>query len=301
MIRPRWRIIIIVVLVIGLFLPGCSKKDSAAKKPETSSQQKVPPEVMSILSDLEKIIAGIGKKIEGENKPVLKESSGQSEPGQSQSAESQGGQDKQSGQDQSKQGGNQDQAGKQSSDSSDAQSKMNSWEEEGKSLKNIHRDWNTLEPEAVKAGLSITERDSFEQALDKITIEISGQKKVSSLMAAIELYGQYAKMVKVFKTPIPADFYQTKYEIMAASAEAATKEWTKAQERIPNIQKYWNSFKVQAQVKDEKLMSRTEFSIDDLVQAVNSKQIDTLIIKAEIAMSNLQALEKDLSSKKSSQ
>jgi len=303
--RPRIKIAIIILALFIAFTPGCSskKKDSAAKKPDMAAQQKPPSQMKSLLSDIENIIVDLGKKIEMEKKPGQQESTGQSQgssqqAGQQGQGQSQSGQS-QSGQDQSQQNQNQSENTAGSNTSSGKQ--MNSWQTEEKALKNIHKNWNALEPEAVKAGLGISERKSFEQALDQLTLEISQQKKKSSLMAAIELYGQYANLAQVFKTTVPADFYKSKYEIMGASAEAANGEWLKAKERLLKIKEYWNSFKVQAKIKDEKLMSQTDFSIDDLEQAINSQQIDTLMIKTEIALSNLKQLEKALSSQNNSQ
>ncbi len=300
MTRPRFKIAIIILALFIVFTPGCSskKKDSAAKKPDIAAQQKPPSEMKSLLSDIESIIVDLGKKLEIEKKPGQQESAGQSQ-GSSQQSGQQGEGQSQSGQDQSQQ--NQNQSGKTAGSNNSIGKQMNSWQTEEKALKNIHKNWNTLEPEAVKAGLGIVERKSFEQALDQLTLEISQQKKKSSLMAAIELYGQYANLAQVFKTTVPADFYKSKYEIMGASAEAANGEWPKAKERLLKIKEYWNSFKVQAKIKDEKRMSQTDFSIDDLEQAINSQQIDTLIIKTEITLNNLKQLEKALSSENSSQ
>lgn len=301
--RSGLKIIIICMIAMLVLLPGCSgKKDSAAKKPETSAQKKAPEEMKSILSDMEKIIASLGEKIAMAQKPE-QQAAGlfPSDQKESSQGQGQGGQDKQSGQGEGQSNQNQEQMGEKQSDKASAKEQMNDWQTEETSLKNIHRYWNTLEPDAIKAGLCVSERNSFEQALDKLTLEISQQNKTGSLMSAIELYGQYAKLVRVFDMPIPPDFYETKYEVMAATAEAANNDWPKAQERVPDIKEGWDRFKYQAKVKDEKLMSKSDFSIDDLVQALESKQIDTLVIKAEIALTNMKKLEEELSSKGSTQ
>ncbi len=298
MARLEFRIITIAVLAgLLMMLPACSSKDKEAKKPQTSSQQKAkaPEEMKSIVSDLEMIISELEKKIEAEKASALQQNTKlitqtqqeqQNQQGQGQSQQGQQGQQGQSGQSQQSSSGDQSQAGQ--------QNQMSAWQKEDTSIKNIHRNWNALEPEAIKSGLSTTDRDSFEQALEKLTLAIGKQKKEDSLSAAIEVYGQYANLVKTFTTTVPAEFYQLKYEVMAAVDQAMKKEWMAAQEHIPKIQESWTNLKVKAESKDGKSIDRTEFSIHDLEQALKSEEPDLLMIKAEIVMSNLQKMQKEL-------
>lgn len=281
MLSRRSTITILIIIITLLLAPGCSSKskDSQAKKPSTSTQQKPPPELKSILGDIEKIIADLSKQIAMDKKPAQQMQTGQSQSGQSQSGNQKG----------------------MSQSSNSSKTQEDPWMKLESGLKDIHKSWNKIEPEAIKAGLSVSEIKSFEQAIEKLTLQISKQNKMGSLGDAIELYGQYANLAKVFKSPVPADYYKTKYEIMAASVEATNGEWTKALERAPKIKDYWKSLKVQAKVKDEKIISRSEFSMDDFETALNSNNLDLLIIKAEIVLENLQQIEKAMSAMKNNQ
>jgi hypothetical protein len=147
--------------------------------------------------------------------------------------------------------------------------------------------------------LGIPARDGFEKNLEKLTMAISQEKKEESLTAAVDLYGQYAELVRVFDGSIPPEFFQTKYEIMTAVLKAGKMNWAEAEKHIPNIQRYWGYLKIKSQGQDEKLISRTEYSIEDLDQAILGKELDPVLIKAEIAMKNLQQLQQKLSSKSS--
>jgi len=99
----------------------------------------------------------------------------------------------------------------------------------------------------------------------------------------------------VFAMPIPPDYFQVKYEAMAAMIEAAKKEWAAAQKRLPKIQEHWNNLKVQAQGMDAKLLNQCEFSIHDLRNAITAQQPDLVMIKGEILVKNLKQLENKLS------
>ncbi|MGI5921994.1 MAG: hypothetical protein ACOX6I_09695 [Syntrophomonadaceae bacterium] len=279
-------ICLLVIAILGL--PGCSggnKKPVEQKLKGTSQQKpKTPKEMKSILTDLEQIIAGVEQKIIMTRTSNLQKNTRMS--GQNQQGE-QGGQE---GQGQSQQG-QQQQSGGQAS----AQNQMNNWQKEQTALKNLHRSWNSLEPEAVKAGLGIPARDAFEQSLEKLTLAISRQQKEESLEAATELYGTYADLVRIFDGSIPPEYFQTKYEVMTAVIEAGKMNWTAAEEHIPLMQKYWGYLKSQAQGQDQKLLNRSEYSIEDLAEAIMSHEIDPVLIKAEIVMSNLQDLQKGFS------
>jgi hypothetical protein len=304
--RIDLKIIIIAVLIGSLvMLPACSSKDEPAKKPQTSSQQKnkAPQEMKSILADLETILSGLEQKIKTNRASTLQkntqlaEPSQQGEQGQSQSGQSgqgQGQQDQSQGtqgsaeqQNQQEQGQSQPQAGQ--------QSQISGWQKEDTSIKNIHRNWNALEPEAIKAGLATKDRDGFEQALEKLTLSVAQRKQEESLTAAIELYGQYANLVRVFSMPIPAEFFQLKYQVMMAVSQATKKDWAAAEQHIPQIQESWTHLKVKAQKQDGKSVSRTEFSLHDLEQALKRQELDLLLIKAEVVMDNLQKMQKELS------
>ncbi len=78
MTRLGYKIIIVFLLTTLLLLPGCSSKnkESQDKKPLNSSSQKTkaPTEMKSILTDLEKIIAGLEQKIKAASKSGLMQS-----------------------------------------------------------------------------------------------------------------------------------------------------------------------------------------------------------------------------------
>lgn len=297
-LSPMKPLLVIFLIVVLLFVPGCSKKNSPSKKPQTSSNQKTkaPKEMSSIASELDKVIAAIEQKKITASQSVWQQGS-QNTSQTSQSGSSSQGQEQNAQQTKP----DQTQQTKQSQPKSASAGQTASWQAEVGSIKKIHQNWNLLEPEIVKAGLGINERDSFEKALEKLTLAIGKQKTDDSLMAAIELYGQYANLVKVFQTSVPPEYYKVKYELMSAAAEAGKKDWESAQKRIAAINENWNHLKVKAKLTDEKLLTRTEFAIQDMILALQGKETDILLVKSEIAMKNLQDLEKKLSSAKSGQ
>lgn len=319
---------ILIVLAMSLAVAGCSSKDSAEKKPGTSTGQKpkAPTVLKTIATDLDTIIAELDKKIKVQKMSPMQQSAqldpqeqsgqdqtqgqtgGQSQgqsSGQSQNQSSGQSQNQSSGQSQSQSQGQSQQKSQQatsgeSSSQKSSQKQGTDWQKEYTSLTNIHKNWNTLEPDAVEAGMSVMSRDEFEKTLDQLTQNISNQKAEESLGSAINLYKNYADLAQVFTMAVPAEFFQVKYEIMASIFEAGRKNWSGSEEHIPKIEEHWARFKVQAGQTDRKILNRTEFSIHDLEQAIKNQQMDLVIIKGEIVMNNLKDLEEKLSSQPSS-
>lgn len=301
-------VLIFISLIMMILLPACSKKQSASKKPQTSSMDqkpKAPPEIQKIQDEIDMLIAELDKNIKQKKTSPI-EQSAQLEPqgqqgggmsgNQSQQSQSSGQlkDQKQGGQSSGDQG-QQSQNAMRSQTGMQTQGQENVWQKADKSLKSIHQSWNKLEPEAIKAGLQVKARNDFEKGLEDLTLNVGQQKSEESLMAAVSLYKHFAELAMVFAMSTPPDFFQVKYEIMAAITEAAKMDWTAAQKRLPNIQEHWNNLKVQAQGMDTKLLNQCEFSIHDLRNAITAKQSDLVIIKGEIVMNNLKQLESKLS------
>jgi len=325
-LRNSRNIMVLMLIIFIIGLTGCSK-GSAEKKPSNNAEQKpkAPSELKTIAADLDTIISELDKKLKQKNalpmqqniqlNPQEKSQGEKTQEGQTQNNQSQEGgqsQDKQSQSDQSQS----EKSSSGQSDSSQTQSKQSQtsasqtapnkteaskdWQKEFERLRNIHTSWNSVMPEAVQAGMSIEARNQFTKALDQLTQEISKQQPGPSLSAALSLYKNYADMAQVFSTSIPAEFYQVKYEIMAAIFEGSQKNWTKAEEHVPKMKEHWLYLGAQAKDTDSKMLSKTEFAILDLEQAIKSKQSDLVMIKGEIAMTNLKSLEEKLSKSKGS-
>ena len=307
-----------LILLIILMVPsGCGQKQSASQKPQspTSQKPKAPPETEDILKEITTVIGELDRKTRMKKVPSLQQAAprgvegGQGNQGQgsqgNQGGGSQGGGSQGGG---SSSGGGQsqqDQKGSQKSPSGQSgegqQSTTTQWKKEMQSLKKIHESWNKLEPQAVEAGLPPGDRENFKLALNDLTIAISNQRLEESLLAAIELYGQYAGLARIFSIPTPAEFYEVQYGVMSSMGEASRADWDAATDRIAAIFSPWSMLLPVAGKKDKLLAQQTDLSLKDLQEAINSEEINLVVFKGDIALSNLKMLEKKLSKTQSSQ
>ncbi len=174
------------------------------------------------------------------------------------------------------------------------------WQKEFTSLRKIHESWNSLMPEAVEAGMSIEARNQFSTALEQLTQAVTARQPQASMTAALELFRNYANLARFFSASVPAELYQEKYEVMASVYEASQKNWAKAEEHVPKMLEQWLYLGAKAKDADAKMLSKTEFSIMDLQSAIKTRQPELIMIKGEIAMTNLNNLQAKLSSQSSS-
>ena len=172
----------------------------------------------------------------------------------------------------------------------------NDWQKEFTSMRKIHESWNSLMPEAVEAGMGIEARHQFTAALEQLTQAITARQPEASMTAALELYKNYSDLPRFFPGADPSEFHRLKYEVMAAVYESSQKNWSKAEEHVPKMQEQWLYLGAKAKDADPKLLRRTEFSIMDLQNAIKTRQTDLIMIKGEIAMTNLSNLQSKISS-----
>lgn len=278
----RASLMLAILLILNLVLPGCpGSSNSQTKKPGFVIGQKpqTPASVSQFLSSLEKIIADVEDKYKNSNKTssrvrnatsVSEEDSGQDQTGDKQSEKK-----------------------KTASIKSQSGSERDQWRREDQTLKDLHKTWNMLEPDSVKAGIAVSKRTRVEEGLEKLTMAIARRDPGTALESSIELYGAFADIVEVFAYRIPADYFRTRYEAMATTFKASQSQWAPAGEHVTRLREYWDLLKAQAQGADPNIISRTDFSVHDLEEAVKKQQIELVMLKSEILMNNLKNLKNE--------
>jgi len=262
-----------------------------------NQKPKAPSGVEEILKEIDKITMALDKKTRAAKMPFFPAQEQMPQEGQGQDGGGQGN----SGTSGDKQGGTQGEEGGQSEQGPGGKGQNKEtqsgaqFQAETAGLIKIHESWNNLEPEAAKAGMSSASRDDFEQELDKLTTAISEQKLDESLLSSIELYKKFSDLIQVFSLSLPPDYFQVKYEAMAAMARAAGQDWEQASAHMASIKEPWDRLKVQAQKAGQETIMKTDFAVTDLENAVNSNQLSLVMIKGDILMKNLKALEQKLS------
>ncbi len=305
MTKKLWATLLIIT--VFLILSGCSGQSESAQKPDQQKNQRaeLPSEFKKIVSATEEIILQTDEKWKMRQPSLLRKSTpihpqeGEQTGQGGQSGESGGkqGSEKQSseGQGQSGQQDNQQSQPKQSGSNNENQV---SWEKETKSLMEIHENWTTLQAQAMQAGMNNSIKSQFDEALDKLTAEINTENDIKSLLAAVNLYGQFAEIARLFEDELPPTFYDTKYQVMLVTAMGRQGEWDLAQTQSVSMLDEWDTLKHQADKAERTTVSCAEIAIQDLTRAVNNNTQELVAIKGEIAVKEITKLQEELSQKK---
>ena len=305
MTKKLWAALLIIT--VFLILSGCSGQSESAQKPDQQKNQRaeLPSEFKKIVSATEEIILQTDEKWKMRQPSLLRKSTpihpqeGEQTGQGGQSGESGGkqGSEKQSseGQGQSGQQDNQQSQPKQSGSNNENQV---SWEKETKSLMEIHENWTTLQAQAMQAGMNNSIKSQFDEALDKLTAEINTENDIKSLLAAVNLYGQFAEIARLFEDELPPTFYDTKYQVMLVTAMGRQGEWDLAQTQSVSMLDEWDTLKHQADKAERTTVSCAEIAIQALTRAVNNNTQELVAIKGEIAVKEITKLQEELSQKK---
>lgn|GEM_PF-1586077 len=318
--------LVVLTMLFNLSVIGCGKKSSPSQKPQsTSSSQKpkAPKSAEAILKDINSLIGELDKQNKSTNAPWMAQQTSSSQSTASGGGASQGSSSSAQGSALNRgsgsgggksPGGSAQGTGGVSGNSSGGssggpsggggsqtispeQQKQQQWQKISMSLVDIHRKWNELEPDVIEAGLPASSLQGFEDALGRLTQSVSAQNTEDSLTAAIDLYDKYtAGIAQIFTLSTPPELYQVQYRTMAALAAANQQEWNAANDSMAVAMEPWGLLKAQAKNADQKLLGRCDYSLQDLKTAITSEDLDMVLIKGDIAQSNLKQLEKSLTS-----
>jgi len=266
------RLLILLLLGTLVLIPACSGEKSPAQKPAPQTKKpELPEQFKIVVKETDAIIKEADKKIKLDNYSILESSDN--------------GQNKDTGQ--------QKETGKKESGQGNIKSMLDNWQKEQTSLKQIHRNWNKLQVKATQAGLNMESRHKFDQSLDRLTDSINAKNTENTIIQAIELYDGFDSIAQVFNTPIPPVYYQTKYEIMKASALAMQGKWAEGKKQCQHMLREWNTLKMQADKIDNQVVSCTDASIRDLCRAIDNKSVGLVSIKTDIAIENMNKLSEE--------
>ena len=296
----------LLIITIFLLLPGCSGQSQSAQKPDQqkSQQAELPSEFKKIVSATEQIIVQTDEKWKMRQLFLLQKST----PIDPQESE-QSGQGEQSGQSEEQQSGNQSSEGQgQGGQQNNQQSQRNqsgsanegqvSWEKEIKSLMEIHENWTTLQAQAMQAGMNNSIKNQFDEALDTLTAEINRENDIESALAAINLYGQFAEIARLFEDELPPTYYDTKHQVMLATAWGQQGEWDLAQSQSVTMLDEWDTLKHQSDKAEKSTVACAEIAIQDLDRSINNNSRELVVIKGEIAVKEITKLKEELSQKR---
>lgn len=253
---------VVLIAVLSLGSLSCGKNSPQQKPAETGETEKPPPQ----LEKMKKALAELGTMLE------KRRSSEAEVPMQAQ--------DKQGGKAQSQQsaaGGGE-------------------WRDEMKVVRGLHREWNGLEPEAVAKGMSSATQEALEESLCNLTRAVESRKALEAQLAANQVYRYYIEAAAIFKTGIPANLERVRYHVTEANLQGVKGAWTGAQDEAAKALEIWHRLSYSLQKIERQILNQVEHSLTDVGNVVKEESTVLTSIKTEIALQNLDDLEKKIKS-----
>ncbi len=275
MVCYRRPIIIVLIAIIAVGSLSCGKK-SPLPKPTPTQTQKPPPELEKMKKDLGQLGTLLKKRrtAEIEISPQAHERErNNQEDTQNHSQKEDDGQKNQSGQ---------------------FTTKEHEWREEMKTVRSLHRAWNGLEPEAVTKGMTSANQVALEKNLCDLTLAVESQRALEAQLAANQVYRYYIEAAALFKTGVPANLERIRYHVAETYLQGAKGSWTNAEEEALKSMEIWQQFSYSLDKIERQELYQMEHSLTDLYDVVSKHSIILTSIKSEIALQNLDQIERKI-------
>ncbi|NLB18756.1 MAG: hypothetical protein GX825_08535 [Syntrophomonadaceae bacterium] len=168
------------------------------------------------------------------------------------------------------------------------------WKKEMDKVRSLHRHWNGLEPKAVAKGLSAIVQANLEESLGNLTASVENRQPLPAELAANQVFRNYIEVAHRFKTEIPSDLERVRYHVTESRLQSIMGSWDKAEEEARQSLEIWQRLAYSLEKIQRTELNQMEHSLTDLVGAVQKKSSILTEIKSEIALDNLEQLEKKI-------
>lgn len=185
---------------------------------------------------------------------------------------------------------------KQDSSSTQGTSAVKKWDKEDKLVQALHTDWNQLEPKAAVKGLPAAIQQKLEAQLSSLTQAVFAGKVLESSIAANQVYRYFAEVSALFPGPVPADLPRLRYHIIESDLMSESRMWPDARNESTKGLALWRSLTYAMPSVGKKDGYQMEHAMIDLDNAVGQQDPDVTRIKAQIALKNLDKIEKQAKS-----
>lgn len=274
---------IVLVIILSFGSLSCGSNSPQRKPAETEKSEKPPPE----LERMKKTLAELGTMLEKRRSPQVEIALVQDEK---QAAQGSGHQQGQS------EGGKESEKPQGESGVQNRQTAAGGkeWKEEMELVRTLHRDWNSLEPEAITKGMTSTTQAALEENLARLTRAVEGRQALEAQLAANQVYRYYIEVAARFKTKIPPNLERVRYHVTEARLQAEQGSWANAQEEAKKALEIWHRLSYSLTKIERRTLNQMEHSLTDLIDAVGEMSMILTSIKTEIALQNIENLEREL-------
>lgn len=168
------------------------------------------------------------------------------------------------------------------------------WVKQEQQLEQIHQQWNTYEPKAMKAGARLEIVTGFEEQLNVLTAKVMARDRYGAQLAANRAAQYIPDFLQLYGTNPSPDLSRLRYLNRDVMLKVDANDWVGAEKDLAEMPPIWSRVRSEAKGEEEYETNKVDFSLTDLNQAVKTRDKALVRIKADIVERNLTTLSKFL-------
>jgi len=311
----KFAIPLFIVLSL-LCLASCSPK----KKPDFESakakeeEKKVPEELDKLKDSIEKVAKALKALHEESKKPMFIQQEkiekqanegNKNKEGQGGQSEGQGGSNGGGGGEESKSDSGSGQQQSQAPKLTPEQIKLKLEQEKYKKFEDIKKDvlalhsaWNSYEAKATADFAMQSAINDFESALNNLTKMVESQDAYQSLLEVNQLYKYLPDFYMLYEAKVPPDLDRLRFSATKIKLLSEKENFTGINDVLLYFEDVWMTARPKLKSENSEIVSKFEFALADLKNAVISKNAMIVEAKAEVLLKLVDEIEKKLEKSK---
>lgn len=156
----------------------------------------------------------------------------------------------------------------------------------------LHSAWNSYEAKAIADFAAQSAINDFESALNNLTKTVEAQDVYQSLLEANQLYKYLPDFYMLYEPKVPPELDRLRFAIKKMQLLSERKNFTGANDVLLYFENIWMSARPKLKSDNSEAVTKFEFALADLKNAVIAKNDMIVKAKAEVLMKLIDEIEK---------
>ncbi|NLO24929.1 MAG: hypothetical protein GX114_02150 [Clostridiales bacterium] len=168
------------------------------------------------------------------------------------------------------------------------------WEDTLKTVEDTHKQWNDYESTAVKDNARSDSIIRFENYLNTLTVAVNQRDPLAVMDEANGMLLIAADFLALYRNNPDSEVARVRHYVQQACIDARLDRWAQARQSVSSARQSVEKLEQKAGLgeEDKGLIDKLRLSIDNLGNAMEDRDLDLLKIKKDIALTNLDEVEK---------
>lgn len=173
------------------------------------------------------------------------------------------------------------------------QEKYKKFESIKKDVLALHSAWNSYEAKAISDFAMQSAINDFESSLNNLTRTVEAQDDYQSLLEVNQLYKYLPDFYMLYESKVPPDLDRIRFSAKKIQLLCEKKDFTGANDVLLYLENIWMAARPKLKTDNAEIVSKFEFALADLKNAVISKNDMIVEAKAEVLLKLTDEIEKN--------